>query len=70
MEYVIHRDRNKEIRVLDWVEVNGKLHPKSKKTVYFKKEDKPDFGLKDINCTNNIFTDESLRALRDDTGRG
>ena len=46
MTYVIHKDKKKIIEVLEWVEINGKMHPKSKKTTYFKSEDKPDFGQK------------------------
>ena len=46
MTYVIHKDKKKIIEVLEWVEINGKMHPKSKKTTYFKSDDKPDFGQK------------------------
>jgi hypothetical protein len=44
MTYVIHKDKKKIVEVLEWIEINGKMHPKNKKTTYFKSEDKPKQG--------------------------
>jgi hypothetical protein len=46
MTYIIYKDKKKVVEVLEWVEINGKMHPKHKKTTYFNPKDRPDFGEK------------------------